>query len=140
MASTPTPRPFRLHPQLLADCHRLGQLRFCHLLLNRNAALPWFILVPETELSDLLDLPPVLRSKAMDDTAVISGFIKETLGYPKVNFAAIGNVVPQLHLHVIGRREGDPCWPSPVWGHLEENLSYSKAQLEDIRRGIEALG
>jgi len=139
MGSTPTPRSFSLHPQLVEDCHALGQLRFCHLLLHRNAAVPWFILVPQTEVIDLLDLPPVLRSKALDDATRVSRFIKQQLGYPKVNFAAIGNVVPQLHLHVIGRREGDPCWPAPVWGHLKETAGYTPEQIEKIRRGIEAL-
>jgi len=139
MGTPPKPRSFSLHPQLIEDCHRLGQMSFCHLLLHRNAVVPWFILVPETDVTDLLDLPAVFRSKALDDATRVSRFIKKELGWPKVNFAAIGNVVPQLHLHVIGRREGDPCWPAPVWGHLKETADYATEQIEEIRRGIEAL-
>jgi len=98
-------------------------------LLNKNGALPWFILVPETDAGDLLDLPDGTRQTAMQEAAAISQFIKKTLGYPKVNFAAIGNVVPQLHLHVVGRRPNDPCWPAPVWGNLTETREYSAAEL-----------
>jgi len=140
MDTTPKSRSFSLHPQLIKDCHRLGQMNFCHLLLHRNALVPWFILVPETEVSDLLDLPAVLRSKALDDATRVSRFIKKELGWPKVNFGAIGNLVPQLHLHVIGRRESDPCWPMPVWGNLKDAEPYSDQQIEEIRRAFGNLG
>ena len=124
--------PFEIHPQLLADCHRLGRFDFCHVLLNRNAAVPWFILVPETAMMDLLDLPTQQRSGALNEARLVSQFVKQELGYPKVNFAAIGNVVPQLHLHVVGRRPDDPCWPAPVWGHLNVHLEYSAARLAEL--------
>jgi diadenosine tetraphosphate (Ap4A) HIT family hydrolase len=124
---------FAIHPQVLADCHRLGRLEFCHVLLNRNAALPWFILVPETAVADLLDLPETQRTAALNDAAVIAQFIKRHLGYAKINFAAIGNVVPQLHLHIVGRKPGDPCWPAPVWGHLVESPAYSDQRVVEMR-------
>lgn len=124
---------FAIHPQLLADCHRLGRLEFSHVLLNRNAVLPWFILVPETAVTDLLDLPAAQRMAVLHEAAVIAQFIKRQLGYGKINFAAIGNVVPQLHLHVVGRKPGDSCWPAPVWGHLVESQDYSDHSVEEIR-------
>ena len=127
---------FRIHDRLLADCHRLGRLPQSHLLLHRNAALHWFILVPETGVIDLLDLPPTTRDPLMAEAAAVSGVLKSVLGYPRVNFAAIGNLVPQLHLHVVGRRPGDPCWPAPVWGHLEDSASYSTADLASLRRTL----
>ena len=126
-------QPFEIHPQLLADCHRLGRFNLCHVLLNKNALLPWFVLVPETSVTDLLDLPDEQRNAAMNETALISQFIKRNLGYPKVNFAAIGNVVPQLHLHVVGRKPDDPCWPAPVWGHLTESREFSDQRIAEIR-------
>jgi len=129
---------FVIHPQLLADSHRLGKLRLCHVLLHRNALLPWFILVPEAEFSDLLDLPEDLREAAMAEAATVARFIKTRLGYEKINFAAIGNVVPQLHLHVVGRSVNDPCWPAPVWGHLKEGRDYSTAELERIKELLES--
>ncbi len=123
---------FEIHPQLLADCHRLGRLEFCHLLLNKNGALPWFILVPETAVADLLDLPEPQRAAALQEAAVIGQWIKSHLGYVKINFAAIGNIVPQLHLHVVGRKPGDPCWPAPVWGHLVESRVYPDRRVVEI--------
>ena len=123
---------FVIHPQLRLDAHYLGKFPSSHVLLHKNAVLPWFILVPETEIADLLDLPDDLRVSVIDEAAVISEFIKRTLGYSKVNFAGIGNVVPQLHLHVVGRRPDDPCWPAPVWGNLRETREYSAAELRRI--------
>lgn len=124
---------FEIHPQLLADCHRLGRLELCHVLLHKNASLPWFILVPQTAVTDLLDLPATERTAALHEAAVIGQCIKRHLGYVKINFAAIGNVVPQLHLHVVGRKPGDPCWPAPVWGHLVESQAYSEQRVGEIR-------
>jgi diadenosine tetraphosphate (Ap4A) HIT family hydrolase len=123
---------FEIHPQLLADCHRLGRFDLCHVLLNKNAVLPWFILVPQTDVTDLLDLSDEQRNTAINEATVVSQFVKGHLGYPKVNFAAIGNVVPQLHLHVVGRRPDDPCWPAPVWGNLANGPEYSPARIAEM--------
>lgn len=121
---------FEIHPQLLHDCHRLGQLRLCHVLLHKNAAVPWLILVPETALTgDLLDLPGQVRNMAMDEAALVARFLKTEFAVSKINFAAIGNVVSQLHLHVVGRRATDPCWPAPVWGNLVDADGYSSARI-----------
>ena len=122
-------QPGRIHPQLLADCHYLGSLGASELLLHRNAALPWFILVPDTDVADLLDLPQQQRDAVMAHCAAVSGFIKQVLAYSKVNFAGLGNVVPQMHLHIIGRRPGDPCWPDPVWGNLPAGGQYDPGEL-----------
>ncbi len=120
---------FTIHPQLLRDCHHLGQLDATDLLVHRNATIPWFVLVPDTELEDFLDLPAEHGKAVLADCAAVSGFIKNLLGFDKVNFAGLGNVVPQMHLHVIGRSTVDPCWPQPVWGNLEGDESYSPEQL-----------
>jgi diadenosine tetraphosphate (Ap4A) HIT family hydrolase len=121
---------FEIHPQLLHDCHRLGQLRLCHVLLHKNAAVPWLILVPETApTGDLLDLPDQVRDMAMDEAAIAARFLKTEFAVSKINFAAIGNVVSQLPLHVVGRRATDPCWPAPVWGNLVDADDYSSARI-----------
>jgi diadenosine tetraphosphate (Ap4A) HIT family hydrolase len=127
---------FRINPQILADCHRLGRLPATHLLLHRNAALPWFILLPETPVLDLLDMNPVPLGRILADCARVSAYIKADLGLPKVNFAAIGNLVPQLHLHVVGRAPGDACWPMPVWGHLPPGPAYGRERLREIVAGL----
>ena len=124
---------WQLHPQLARDCHRLGRLGSAQLLLHRNAALHWFILVPETDALDLLDLPIASREQLMADAAIVANFLKTGLDYPRVNVGALGLLVPQLHLHVIGRREGDPCWPQPVWGNLGGDARYSDDDLGELR-------
>jgi len=126
----------QIDPTLLGDCHDLGRLPACAVLLNRNAALPWFVLVPDTQLPDVLDLPAEHREAVLNDCAAVSEFIKHVLGFGKVNFAGLGNVVPQMHLHVIGRREGDACWPQPVWGKLPPGQPYTRAQLGEWQQGL----
>jgi len=123
---------FRIHDRLLADSHRLGRFELCHVLLHRNAAVPWFILVPETEIVEFFELREHLRSQALKEAGAVTRFVKQELGCEKINFAAIGNVVPQLHLHVVGRRPDDPCWPAPVWGHLADGPQYTAAQIREI--------
>jgi diadenosine tetraphosphate (Ap4A) HIT family hydrolase len=125
-----------LHPQLLADCHQLGRLSASHLLLHRNAAVPWLILVPETDLTNLLDLPTPQRDAVLADCKRVSDYLTSVLGCPKVNVAWIGNLVPQLHVHVIGRSPTDPCWPKPVWGHLTEVRDYTSAEVDAVRAGF----
>ena len=124
---------FALHPQLLADSHVLGRLSATHLLLHRNGALPWFILVPETDLANLLDLPAAQRDAVLADCTRVSDTLRAILGYPRINVAWIGNQVAQLHVHVIGRRPGDPCWPQPVWGHLRAVRDYSDHEIATLR-------
>jgi diadenosine tetraphosphate (Ap4A) HIT family hydrolase len=125
-----------LHPQLLADCHLLGETPGGTLLLARNAALHWLILVPDSREQDLLDLPPVTLQQVLAECQRLAAYLKQALGYPKVNFAALGHVVPQLHLHLVGRRENDPCWPQPVWGNLPAGPAWSETELEGLRRAL----
>ena len=128
---------FVIHRQLLIDAYHLGRLSLCHVLLHRNASLPWFILVPETRITDFLDLTGDLRSTALSEASRISGFVKQYFEYPRINFPAIGNVVAQLHLHVVGRKPGDPCWPAPVWGHLRETREYPAVEVLRLREKLQ---
>lgn len=121
---------FTIHPQLTADCHLLGKLGSSFLLLHRNAAIPWLILVPQTNCEDLLDLPDQEREQLMSNARDIANFIKAQFDLKKINVAALGNVVPQLHLHVIGRHPDDPCWPNPVWGNLGVEEVWPTADVE----------
>lgn len=120
---------FAIAAQLMADCHHLGRLASAELLLHSNASVPWFILVPHTDVHDYLDLPAPHREAVLRDCALVSQYIKQQLGFEKVNFAGLGNVVPQMHLHIIGRTCDDPCWPQPVWGNLIDSEAYPSEQL-----------
>ncbi|HYN79634.1 MAG TPA: HIT domain-containing protein [Lamprocystis sp. (in: g-proteobacteria)] len=127
---------FAVHPQLLADCHGLGRLPASHLLLHKNAVIPWFILVPETDLGNLLDLPAVHRDAVLADCTRVSDYLTRSLGYHKINVGWIGNLVPQLHIHVVGRDPVDPCWPMPVWGHLTQTRPYRPEVIASIIGGL----
>lgn len=124
--------PSVIHPQLLLDAHLIGSLPKCRVLLHRNALVPWFILVPDSEVGDLLDLPPETLAEVAGEAALVSSFVKANFDCPKVNFASIGNIVPQLHLHIVGRRPDDCCWPAPVWGNLKNAREYSAEELGQI--------
>ena len=114
----------------------MGRLEYCHVLLHKNALVPWFILVPEVSVTDLLEVPDTQRSWIMAECAAIAGFIKKHFRSTKINFAALGNVVPQLHLHVIGRSVSDACWPHPVWDNLGSDKFYPETEIELIRREL----
>lgn len=133
----PSPHP-EIHSQLLADSHLLGSLDGGTLLLSRNALLHWFILVPDTAQADLLDLPAAQLSAVLADCQALSAYLKEGLHYPKVNFAGLGNVVPQMHLHIVGRREGDACWPQPVWGNLPAGGPWQDGEIAALRKELAA--
>lgn len=107
---------FKIHERLQNDCYRIGRLPFCHLLLNKNAQVTWFILVPETDKIEIHDLGLESQRKLLSEVSEISLMLKNIFKVDKVNLGAIGNVVPQLHFHVIGRFANDYCWPKVVWG------------------------
>jgi diadenosine tetraphosphate (Ap4A) HIT family hydrolase len=108
---------FRLHPQLGADTFPLGDLPLCRCLLMDNAHFPWLILVPRSpNLRELTDLGASDRHRLMDEIALASSALQAEFTPDKLNVAALGNQVPQLHLHVIARFASDACWPAPVWG------------------------
>ncbi len=122
----------QIHAQLARDTHRLGQINDTTVLLHRNASVPWFILVPTTQETEFLALPGALRNRLLEESAHTGAFVQRYFGSPKINFAAIGNIVPQLHLHVVGRDPADCCWPNPVWGHLHDVADYTAAEVAAI--------
>ena len=127
---------FSLHPRLAADSHTLGSMSLSRVLLHRNALVPWLILVPEVDVIELCDLTPRMRTTLDAEIDRVSIYLRAHFPVTKLNVAAIGNVVPQLHVHVIGRHEGDPCWPGVVWGNLHEERAWTDAQVNDIRSGL----
>ena len=122
---------FPLSPQLQKDCFVLGTLGDSQLLLLNNALVPWFILVPHTDATELFELDDETRLGLVRDSDTLAAFVKQAFGCDKINVASIGNVVSQLHLHVIGRRRDDFCWPGVVWGR-EEREAYSDEAVMEI--------
>jgi diadenosine tetraphosphate (Ap4A) HIT family hydrolase len=108
---------FALHPRLAADTVFAADWPLCRVLLMNEARYFWLVLVPRHEgLCEITDLSPADRAQLMEEAA-LAGIIIKSTGAAKLNIGALGNIVPQLHLHVIGRSPGDPAWPGPVWGH-----------------------
>lgn len=108
---------FRLDERLAADTLPVGELPLCRVLLMNDARFPWLILVPRRAgLSELIELTDADRAQATAEMDKAARMLKDLTGCDKLNVAALGNMVRQLHIHVLARFEGDPAWPAPVWG------------------------
>ena len=124
---------FQLHPTLQADTHLLVDLSQASILLHKNASIPWLILVPKnTTETDFMNISIEEQQHWLLMSRRLSDFIKQYFSVQKINFAAIGNVVPQLHLHIVGRHTKDCIWPQPVWGHLHQSKLYDVKEVGDI--------
>jgi diadenosine tetraphosphate (Ap4A) HIT family hydrolase len=107
-----------LHPQLERDTAQVGDLALACVLAINDADYPWLVLVPRRAgLVELADLEAADAARLMDEIALASRALRDVTACDKLNIAAIGNIVPQLHVHIIARWKSDPLWPRPVWGH-----------------------
>ncbi|GAB4352404.1 MAG: HIT family protein [Oricola sp.] len=108
---------FELDPALAADTFPVATLGLCRLLLMNDSRFPWLILVPQrAEMTDMHDLSPLDQTMLTFEAMTVSENLKALTGCHKINIAALGNRVRQLHLHVIARQTDDAAWPNPVWG------------------------
>ena len=108
---------FSLHTKLAADTSLIGRLSGCQLLLMNDARYPWLILVPEQDgLRELHELNDQTFHAVTHAIKSLSASLQALTEAPKMNIAALGNLVPQLHIHIIARRHDDAAWPGPVWG------------------------
>ena len=124
---------FELHPQLEAGCDELGRLGGCRLLLKNNAIFPWLLLVPEVDgIEDLHQLSAAQYDEVMATVRRVSEFVAAYFQPEKLNVACIGNVVRQMHLHIVGRSADDPAWPATVWG-FDGKKPYSDEEKLKIR-------
>jgi len=113
------PGSFSLHPQLEADTAPFRDLGLSAVRIMDNASLPWLILVPRVaDVRELIDLTESQQQQLVREIAQVSQALKSAFRPDKLNVAALGNMVPQLHVHVIARFSDDPAWPKPVWGNL----------------------
>jgi diadenosine tetraphosphate (Ap4A) HIT family hydrolase len=125
---------FVLHPQLAADTVPVGDLALTRVLLANDANYPWLILVPRRPaLVELIDLEENEQVQLMAEIDAAARALKAISECEKLNIAALGNQVPQLHVHVIGRRHTDAAWPKPVWGAVPPT-----AYLSAVRNGFVA--
>jgi len=126
---------FTLDPRLANDCIILGEMRLSLLLLLNNALVPWFILVPRRTPTEIFELDREDQETLLEEINLLSGFVKGLPVVEKLNVAAIGNVVEQLHVHVIGRNRQDFCWPNVVWGRSEKT-PYLAEEIRSIQESL----
>lgn len=108
---------FQLHAQLASDSTKVGELPLCTLLLINDAHYPWFVLVPRREdVTEIFQLNSADRAQLLEESCLLSEAMKDVFRADKLNIAALGNMVSQLHVHHIARYRSDPAWPSPIWG------------------------
>jgi len=112
-----TPKDWSLHPQLAQDTVPIGDLVLARVLLANDANFPWLILVPRRPgLIELIELEENAQVQLLSEVAAAARALKSITECDKLNIAALGNQVAQLHVHVIARRHSDAAWPKPVWG------------------------
>lgn len=123
---------FQLDSRLDNDCFSLGKLKTSQLLLLDNSLVPWFILVPKTNVTEIYELPHNQQLELLEEINIISNHLKKNFRVDKLNIAAIGNIVNQMHIHIVGRNIDDFCWPSVVWG-ATGGQAYDIQEVETIK-------
>lgn len=132
-----TNETFQLHPQLAKDCIQLGTFELSLLLLMNNSQYPWFILVPMLpDIREIHHLSQTQQYRLMDESSALASFIESHYQADKLNIAALGNMVPQLHVHHIARYKTDSCWPAPIWGKTGD-APYTDADIEKIHNMVQ---
>lgn len=128
---------FQLHERLAADTISLGRSRLCEIRLMNDRTWPWVLLVPAfAGIREIYELTGEQQQRLMEESSTLSRGMMAQFSGDKMNVAALGNMVPQLHLHHIVRFEGDPAWPGPVWGK-QSPVPYTDDELVGIRRKLE---
>lgn len=128
-----------LHPQLEKDCFVIGQFPLCALLLINDANYPWFILVPQREnICEIHHLSEQDQQQLMRESSALAACIEQTFKADKINIAALGNMVPQLHVHHIVRYKADVSWPAPIWGKVPA-IPYAAADAADLSERMRLL-
>jgi diadenosine tetraphosphate (Ap4A) HIT family hydrolase len=129
---------FILDPRLKSDCFVLSESEHFILLLMNNSLVPWFILVPKTDKTELFELDDSHYKQVFTKIAQISEYVENEFKPDKLNIAAIGNIVEQLHIHIIARYKTDIYWPGVVWGSSEKQ-TYEKTEVEKIKSVLNSI-
>ncbi|WP_114325754.1 HIT domain-containing protein [Candidatus Colwellia aromaticivorans] len=128
-----TEATFTLHPQLAKDCFELAEFPLCKLLLCNDSAYPWFVLVPKVnDITDIYQLDWQQQQQLLNESSLLSELVMQAFVGDKMNVAALGNVVEQLHVHHVVRFKNDVSWPKPIWGQ-QPLTPYTKMELAAIK-------
>lgn len=135
------PVVIELHPRLKEDTVEIGRFRLCRLLLMKDANYPWFILLPDrAEVTEIYQLSEADQAQLMRESSMLAAALAEAFQPDKLNIAALGNLVPQLHIHHIVRYRHDPAWPAPVWAKVPAAAYSEPAMNEVIGKLLSVLG
>ena len=127
---------FELDPRLANDCIEITDLNLSRMLLMDDIRYPWLILVPRRKaVSEIHHLTPKDQKYLFIEITKSAEFLEKEFQPSKINIGAIGNIVPQLHIHIIARNTNDPAWPNPVWGHSSP-VNYDKDNASKILKKI----
>jgi diadenosine tetraphosphate (Ap4A) HIT family hydrolase len=125
---TDKPTMFEIHSRLQADTLPLCELTLCEVRLMNDQRFPWLILIPKRPaITEVHQLTPEDQHQLIFESSRASIALEQLYSPDKINVAALGNLVPQLHWHVVARRSGDPCWPGPIWG-CGQPITYDEAE------------
>ncbi len=122
---------FKLDRRLAETSSLIKDLGDIELRLSNNALVPWFLLIPKVQLTEWFELEEVMQIRLNKLVSALSAFLKTELKVDKINIATIGNVVSQMHIHVVGRKQDDFCWPDVVWGK-QQFKPYTDDQRNEI--------
>ena len=131
---------FSINERLTSSSIQLGIISDCHVLMKNDSTFPWFMVIPQVEggIEDLHNLPEQRFLEVMQIIRRVSAFVEETFKPEKLNVGCIGNIVRQMHIHIIGRNTKDPVWPGVVWGATYKNETYSQDAIEKIQNSFSA--
>ena len=129
---------FKLDQRLQGDCFILAESGQFFVLLMNNSLVPWFILVPKTDKHELYLLDESMQAVVNDMINQLSKFVSNEFNTDKLNVAAIGNIVNQLHIHIVGRYKSDVFWPGVVWGANEKKV-YTQAEVNKIKLKLKSI-
>jgi len=122
---------FKLHKKFLKSSHHITDLQLCNIRLNDNSKFPWLILIPKrNKITDMSDLNSKDQIQLIKEIVFVSKIMKQLFKTSKLNVEKIGNIVPQLHIHIIARSKKDSSWPLSVW--VVKGKSYSKLSLKNL--------
>ena len=129
--SPPVTERFELDARIVEDSMAIGRLGLCLVRLHRDARYPWVLLVPErAHVREIHELSVADRAALIEESSAIAAAMQRALGADKMNVAALGNIVPQLHVHHVARYRSDDAWPGPIWGR-HPSMPYLGDQLEE---------
>jgi len=124
---------FELAPELKRDCIELADWPLCKVLLLNDSQYPWFVLVPrQANLKEIIDLSEDDQIVYLKESAKLSKLLMDVFSPDKLNIAALGNMVSQLHIHHIARFTSDAAWPAPIWGKFPA-VPYTDEQIVKLK-------